>query len=158
MWSDHRDYMQFQGTIKGLKGGGWPNSWNSPLFPKIVRIILPLISLWNYQPIKTNHTTFQGRCTYPLRWPTFCLWSMFLPWQLSLCNMTTYRGAALIPWDRPHSVYGMCISLNKSASQLSSWRRALLPAHLSPSQASCINKSASYLSLCLLLNSFCAET
>ena len=60
------------------KRWGWPNSWNSPLFPKIVRIILPLISLWNYQPIKTNHTTFQGGCTYPLRWPTFCLWSVLL--------------------------------------------------------------------------------
>ena len=39
--------------------------------------------------------------------------------------------AILAFWDKPQSVYGMCISLNKSTS---------------------------YLSLCLSLNSFCAET
>ena len=42
--------------------------------------------------------------------------------------------------------------------KISSQGRALLPANLYPSQTSYINKSTSYLSLYLLLNSFCAKT
>ena len=41
-------------------------------FPKIVGIILPVISLWNYPAHNnTNHAILRG-CSHLLRWPTLC--------------------------------------------------------------------------------------
>ena len=81
--------------------GGDPVPGNSHPFPKIVGIILPLISIWNCPAHKTNHATFCSS-TCPLQWPT-------------------------------NSVCLVCFSLN-------------------------LNKSTSYLSFCLSLDSFCNET
>ena len=47
-------------SIKGQKVGSDPVPENLHPFPKIVAIILPLISPWNTKPIKTNHHVFWG--------------------------------------------------------------------------------------------------
>ena len=133
-WHAHKHQDSSKNDHEGQKVGSGPIPGNPCPIPQIAGLILPLTSLRNYPANKKN--IFQGALSF---------------------HTTPFPGVCS-DLSRPHSVYGMCISLNKSASQLSSWRRALLPAHLYPSQASCINKSASYLSLCLLLNSFCADT
>ena len=56
--------------------------------------------------------------------------SRFLRWPTLSVECISPK-ATLAPWDRPHSLYGMCISLNKTTS---------------------------YPSLCFSLNSFCNET
>ena len=70
-------------TIKGQKVGSGPVPGNLGPFPKIVGIIFPLISLWNY----TAHKNWPRHISGPLA---------FL--------------------DGPHSVCGVCISLDKSDS------------------------------------------
>ena len=70
-WMTHPEVPgQFQGTIKRLKSGLRPSSWNLHSFPKTVRIRLPL-SIWNYPAIKTNHPISRDH-THPLWWPTLC--------------------------------------------------------------------------------------
>ena len=89
---------QLQGSIKRPKSGPTPR--NLQPLPRILGIILPLISPWNYPA----HTS----------WPSH-MWRPHPP-----------SGMA-------HPVCGVCFSLN-------------------------LNKSSSYLSLCLSLDSFCDET
>ena len=47
-------------TMQGQRVGGDPVPGNLCPSPPVVGIILPLISLWNYLPIKTNCPTFWG--------------------------------------------------------------------------------------------------
>ena len=89
-WHTQRCHYNSKAMSKDQEVGGGANPGILHPFPKIVGIILPLISIWNY--------------------PTYFLVA------LALCNGL-------------HS--GVCFSLNKSTS---------------------------YLSLCLSLNSFCDET
>lgn len=46
--------------INNQKVGGGPCSWKSFHLPEIIRIILPLINLWNTQPKDTDHAIFQS--------------------------------------------------------------------------------------------------
>ena len=56
-------------TIKDQKVGSGPIPRNPCLFPQIVGITLPLISLSNY-PAHKNHSVFWGSLL--LRWPILC--------------------------------------------------------------------------------------
>ena len=76
--------------------GSGPNPGN---LPNVVGIILPLISIWNYQLVKTNHATY---CR-----PTLCLnlnkATFYLSLCLSLnsfCNETLRTWASLCPKTR----------------------------------------------------------
>ena len=156
-------------TVKGQKVGGGPIPGKPRPFPKIVGIILPLISLWNYarSTEKLTHTP-------PPRDP-----GLLAFWECARSVECASPRAALAVWDGPHSVYGVWISLNKSTSVFccccclfdfgqpsgmwdpSSRTRDRTHAPCSGSTASqpldhqgSPNKSTSYLSLWLSLNSF----
>jgi len=78
-------------TIKGQKVGGAPIPGNCHSFSKIVRISLPFISIWNYQPIKTNHPPYL--------------------WLFSLFKKTLCPGvASLAFWDGPHCLWNVYLS------------------------------------------------
>ena len=170
-------------TIKDQNVGGGPVPGNLHPFPKIVEIILPLISLYNYWVHKTKsesrsvvsdssrphalyspwnspgqNTRVSSLCLLQGIFPTqgsnpdlpHCRWILYQLSQAIKHNHTTFWGcthplgqptllfvecispkATLDFWDGPHSVCRVCFSLNKSTS---------------------------YLSLCLSVNSFCNET
>ena len=67
-----------------------------------------------------------------LRGPTLSPWRVSLSWPLSLSETTPCSGAALAFWDGPHSVYGMCISLNKSTSYLKKLKTQLCDSAIPP--------------------------
>ena len=84
----------------GQKVSGGPIPGNHWPFPKIIGIILPLISLWNYPAHKkTNHIIFWSCLSWFLRWLTLYLWnallsknkSHFLPITSSLNSFLTKR-------------------------------------------------------------------
>ena len=69
---------QFQGTVRTPRSGRWPRTWKSPPLPQNSWNNPPnLLAYEITQPVKANHAKFRG-CTRPLRWPTFCLWSVLL--------------------------------------------------------------------------------
>ena len=47
-------------TIENQKAGGGPVPGNPFIFCKIIKIILPLINLWNTKPRDTDHAIFQS--------------------------------------------------------------------------------------------------
>ena len=102
------------------------------LFFKIAGIILPLISLWNYPTRKKVVTALiLGSLAIwdgPHSVCGVCFFHSHSHFKIIPCPA---QKPALTFWDRPRSVYGMYISLNKSTS---------------------------YLPLCLSLNSFCDQT
>ena len=61
----HRDSSK--ANYKDQKVGSSSIPGNICPFPKIVRILLPLISVWNYPAHKNNHTIFWGHSSL-LRW------------------------------------------------------------------------------------------
>ena len=85
-------------TMKGQKMCRGPIHGNLCPFSKIAGIILPLISLWNDQIHKK----------YPIH--------ILTPLIFSLSVDCVSSRAALAFWHRSHSVYEMCMSLNKSTS------------------------------------------
>ena len=101
LWATREAHDSSKALSKDQGVGGSPNPENLHPFPKMVGIILPLISIRNYP----TYTKLTG--------PHF--------------------GATLALCDGPHSVCGVCFSPN-------------------------LNKSTSYLSLCLSVNSFWDET
>ena len=163
-------WRQFQGTLKRPKNRQWPNSWKSHHLPKTVGMILPLISLWNYfssvaqscpilcssvncstpdlpvhhqlPEFTQTHVHWVGDAiqpSHPLSSPSPPApnppqhQGLFKLKLLSPLEVTTPHFGAAAPalCNGPHSVCGVCLSLNKSASCLS---------------------------LCLSLNSFCNKT
>lgn len=68
----HRDSSQADHE----RVGSGPAPENLCPFSKPVGIILPLVSRWNYQPVKTDHPIF--RASRLLQWPTLCPRSGFL--------------------------------------------------------------------------------
>ena len=104
--------MTVPGLItKGQKAGGAPTPGNTPLLQD--RIFLPLISLWNY-PAHKNEPPSHHHLTFGI-W-LHCLRNVYL----SQCHPHfPNRGPqpmVLAFRDGPHSVYGVCPSLNKPAS------------------------------------------
>ena len=70
---------------------------------------------------KRGNKFYRRRCQQApclLGWPTLCLWSVFFSRLFSLSDMTPGPRAALAFSNGPHSIYGNCISLNKSTSYL----------------------------------------
>ena len=57
-WHTHGARRVTRPTIKGQKVGGVPSPRNPHPFSKIVRLFLPLLSLWNYPAPQINHPTF----------------------------------------------------------------------------------------------------
>ena len=105
-------------TAKGWNVGSSPVPGNLCPSSKITGILLLHISLWNY-PVHENQP--------PSMWGPLTVWDG--PYTPSVECVSPKAAPAF--WDTPHSVCGMCVSLNKSTS---------------------------YLSLCLSLNSLCDET
>ena len=104
----HQGHQSSEANHQRPKSGWWPSSRKSPPLPQIVGIILPLISLWNYPTIKTHHTIFPGHL-HLLRWPTLCLWSVFLS------------------YNKPTSCWSLCLSLNSFCSETSRTWASLSP-------------------------------
>ena len=57
-WHTHGAMRVTRPTIKGQKVGGVPIPRNPRPFSKIVRLFLPLLSLWNYPAPQINHPIF----------------------------------------------------------------------------------------------------
>ena len=93
-------------TPKSKKVGGYPIPWNPTLFPKQLE----------YSP-------------YSLAYVITHLYTLPIP----------YPGASLVFWDGSHSVYGVCSS--QSHSHLLRWLHSVFGMCIS------LNKSTSYLSL-----------
>ena len=116
--------------------------------------------------MKTNHSIFQGNF-HLLRWPTFCLWSMFLPRMLLPFEIDQIQ--PIVHASLLSLYYGLLLSFFQcKAKTLTQWpisgtlsRPGTWPS--CDTQFFCniftkdINKLTSFLSLCLLLNSFCAR-
>ena len=95
-------------SIKCQKGGSGSMPGNSPTpFPEIV---FHSLAYEVTQPMKTNHSIFQGNF-HLLRWPTFCLWSMFLPRMLLPFEIDQIQ-----PTDRA-SLFSLCYGSLLSSSQ-----------------------------------------
>ena len=135
-------------------------------------------SPWRYDKnwLESNESTMAVDLTFRVPWASFCTYchTLAAKWHVHRCQhsseanhkrknpplqkivgiillfispeklTTPYLGAcSLAFWDRPHSVYGMSIAL------------IFCDGH---TLSTSLNKSTSYLSLCLSLNSLCTET
>ena len=110
-WHTQRCHDSSKALLKDQGVGGGPNPRNLHPFPKIARIILPLISVWITQPIKTNHTKFCHHIC-PLQCPSLCgvcfslylnKFTSYLSLCLSLnsfCHETSRTWASLSPETR----------------------------------------------------------
>ena len=82
-------------TIKGQRVDGGPNPGNLHPFSKRARIILPLISLWNY-PTPQN----QPPHISPLRCIAFCLWAVYLSKWIDFLPITLCLDEFLLYWEK----------------------------------------------------------
>ena len=82
-------------TIKGQRVDGGPNPGNLHPFSKIARIILPLISLWNYPTPKNQPPHIS-----PLRSTAFCLWTVYLSKWIYFLPITLCLDEFLLYWDK----------------------------------------------------------
>ena len=78
-------------TIKEEKMGIGSISGNLCSFPQIIKIILPLISLW-----KTNHAIFGGLLPSEM---AYTLWSVFLSKQVHFLPITLSLTEFFLWWD-----------------------------------------------------------
>ena len=76
---------------KGPKSGRWPNFWKPHPSPEIVRIILPLISLWNYPAHKNSPPHISGPLT-------------FWDGPHSFCGVCLSQGCSLLPFEIDHTL------------------------------------------------------
>ena len=130
--------------IKGQKLGGRPIPGNPHPFPKIVGIILPLISLWNYPAHKNCHTSGPSPPETDRILPMECV---------SLLSL--YYGSLMISFlceaKDPHLVPVPGVHLRPGT-----WSSSHAPFSCSLFTKG-INKSTSCLSLCLSPDSSCAK-
>ena len=89
--SAEADHTRAKSGVGSLLGNLHP-------FSKVAGIILPLLAYEITQPMKTNHPMCWGH-PHLLRWPTLCLWRVYL----SINLLLTYRFAsACIPCALRH--------------------------------------------------------
>ena len=107
-WHTQRCHDSSKALLKDQGVGGGPNPRNLHPFPKIARIILPLISVWITQPIKTNHTKFCHHIC-PLQCPSLCgvCFSLYL--------------------NKSNSYPPLCLSLNSFYGETSRTQASLGP-------------------------------
>ena len=77
-WHTRRHHGSSKGDHEGQGVGIGPNSRQSLPLPKISGMLLSLITLWIYPPYKGLAPLPPGTSCH-LRWPTLCLWGVYLP-------------------------------------------------------------------------------
>lgn len=110
-WHTHMCHGSSEASHKRPKSGWWSNSWKSLPFTKIVRIILPHTTWWNY-PTHKNSPFYISMPLCLLRWPTLSVECVSPEAFLCLLSQTTFSlyemcilQNAFILWYGPHSVY-----------------------------------------------------
>ena len=84
-WHTYRHGDSSEGALKGQTVDGTPVPRNICHFSKIVRIFLPLLSLWNYSAHKNWPPPYpEAGSSHLFKPTTFCLWNVYLPERLSL--------------------------------------------------------------------------
>ena len=146
-WHTHRRHDSSEADHKRPKSGQWPKALKSPPLPPNSWTNPPLVYEIT-QPLKINHPIFEG-LSHLLRWTTFCLWNMYL------CFHFTMTRSWILSCSKPRPLSWQPIS--GTYPRPVTWSSSHAPFSCNFFTKDII-KFTFNLSLCLFLNSFCAET